>query len=531
MKKKLLTITIVVITILIFVLAFLAYRVVQSSRPSSAPTTTSSVGFVNSTITASGAVTAVVQVKLNFQIPGKLTYLPFKEGDKIKVGQVIARLDSSSLQKQLTASLNTYRSTRDNFDQTVVNNADSVLKPTLSASNTDAVNAALKRLLDQTQAGLDNSVISVELAKYALDLSTLTSPLSGIVTHEDVSVSGVNITPSTSFTVADPANMVFRANVPTSSIFYIKEGGQVSLAIDGIENKLSGTVTKIYPSKVTMASGSVVYQVDIYSDELAKQGKLDVTGTAIISTNSQDVALVPAWIVLGGKYIWLSSGNGSELRAVTVGKSHDNQIEIISGLSSSDRIIIDPKYLTSLTGGYLSAFSSPRTHIDNSQIQAPVITISPTVQGKVQSIDAKEGQLVEQGDTLAVVGSETIRTDTDGLIISAPDLTGSTVSPNTQLIQMIRPSSMRVAGTIDENKGLSKLEVGQVVSFTVDALPGKTFWGYLDEISPSARTSAFSFSTSTERTTQQFSVYTKFDANAYPAIKNGMSAKMTVYTK
>jgi hypothetical protein len=42
---------------------------------------------------------------------------------------------------------------------------------------------------------------------------------------------------------------------------------------------------------------------------------------------------------------------------------------------------------------------------------------------------------------------------------------------------------------------------------------------------------AFSFSTSSERATQQFSVYAKFDATAYPAIKNGMSAKMVVYTK
>ena len=96
---------------------------------------------------------------------------------------------------------------------------------------------------------------------------------------------------------------------------------------------------------------------------------------------------------------------------------------------------------------------------------------------------------------------------------------------------MIRPVNLRVAGTIDENKGLNYLRVGQVVSFTVDALPGQSYWGYIDEISPTAVTSAFSFSTSTERTTQQFTVYAKFDSSAYSAIKNGMSAKMTVYTK
>jgi multidrug resistance efflux pump len=96
---------------------------------------------------------------------------------------------------------------------------------------------------------------------------------------------------------------------------------------------------------------------------------------------------------------------------------------------------------------------------------------------------------------------------------------------------MIRPVNLRVTGTIDENKGLKDIHVGQVVSFTVDALPGNTYWGYVDEISPSAVAPAFSFSTSTERATQQFTVYAKFDSALYPAIKNGMSAKMVVYTK
>ena len=475
-------------------------------------------------------MTASNQAKLNFQIPGKLTYLPFKEGDKVKAGQTIAKLDTYALQKQLTATLNTYRTTRDSFDQTQANSEDNVLKPTLSANNTDAVNAALARMLDQTQSGLDNSVINVELANYSLALSTLSSPLSGIITHEDVSVSGLNITPVTSFTVADPTSMVFRANVPASSIFYVKEGSPVTLAIDGMDNKLSGTLTKIYPSKIITSNGTAVYQVDIHSDELLAQGKLDVAGTAIISTLSQDVALVPSWTVLGGQFVWVMNGSTPELRSITPGKSHDGQTEVVSGLASSDHLIVDPKYVAAHAGGILAAITAKRTHIDNSQVLSPVITLSPTVSGKVQAIDVKEGQLVSPGDTLAVVGSETLRADTDGLVISAPDLTGSTVTPATTLIQMIRPTSIRVVGTIDENKGLNQIKVGQVVSFTVDALPDSTYWGYIDEIAPSANTSGFSFSTSTERTTQKFNVYAKFDTTAYSPIKNGMSAKMTVFT-
>jgi hypothetical protein len=148
--------------------------------------------------------------------------------------------------------------------------------------------------------------------------------------------------------VADPKSMVFRANIPIENIYYVSEGSTVSLAIDGIPNKINGTVVKIYPSKVTLANGQAVYQVDIASEDLLSQAKLDETGTAIISTNSENVALVPAWTVLSGKYIWVDNNGAPSLRQVVVGKVHGNEIEVISGLSAEDRIIINPQYISSL---------------------------------------------------------------------------------------------------------------------------------------------------------------------------------------
>lgn len=171
-----------------------------------------------------------------------------------------------------------------------------------------------------------------------------------------------------------------------------------------------------------------------------------------------------------------------------------------------------------------------RISIENSVISAPMITLNATTPGKLYQMNAVEGHNVKTGDILAVIGSDTLRAQTDGIIVTANNLVGGTVSPQTPLIQMIKTQDMRVAGTIDENKGLDKVAVGQVVSFTVDALPGQTFWGYVDEVAPSAKQTQLSFSISSERPTQQFQVFARYDAQAYPQIKNGMSAKMTVFT-
>ncbi len=319
-------------------------------QPDPGTTTTADVKYIDSTITADGKITAQNQATLHFQTGGKLVSLPFKEGDRVSQGQTIAQLDTYALQKQLSQALNTYRSTRNTFDQTQQNAQDNVLqnqqKPLLPAPNTDqgnAINDAVKRIVDQNQATLDNSVINVELANYAVQLSTIVSPLTGIIMQEDVTVPNVNVTPQTSFTVADPSTVVFRANVPASDIDYIAEGDNAEIAIDGRQNRINGTIVKIFPSKVQLANGESVYQVDIQSNELTNTGKLDQSGTAIIMTHNENVTLVPAWAVLGGKYIWVYNNGETLLRTVTIGKTHGNQTEITSGLMPQDRVIVDPK--------------------------------------------------------------------------------------------------------------------------------------------------------------------------------------------
>lgn len=352
-----------ILVLLVIVIAIIRVLTQFSFGPLNldAATTTSSVRFVSSTITADGVVTAQDLAMLHFQTGGKLTYLPLKEGDKVYQGQTVAQLDTYQLQRQLSAALNAYQSTRDSFDQTQANSQNNYLQAQQTYpynvynaagiggnTATSAINDAVKRIIDQNQANLNNSVINVELAHYALQLATLTSPLNGIVTHEDVTVSGQNITPVTTFTVADLETMVFRANIPTESIYYISEGSTVSMAIDGLPDKISGTVVKIYPSKIILPTGQAVYQVDIASDELKKNAKLDEAGTAIISTNAQNVALVPAWTIFGGKYIWVVEDGKPSIKQVTVGKIHGNNIEVIDGLSPTSKIIINPKYIPSL---------------------------------------------------------------------------------------------------------------------------------------------------------------------------------------
>ena len=318
--------------------SLLGYKYLSLSAHSySGSTTATSVEFVSSTITVDGTVTAATQEKLTFQTAGKLAFLPFGEGDTVLKGQVVAQLDMAKLQANL-------RQTEQDF--TAAKAASEKLYNDQGAKTDESFDEKVKRTA--VDAAQNKAYDAVVKARQDISDATLTSSINGIITHEDVTVAGTNITPATSFTVADPDTMVFRANIPMGSIYYISEGSTVTLAINGIQNKLQGTVVKIYPSKVSLANGQSVYQADIASDDLLKQAKLDENGSAIISTSAQHVALVPAWLVLSGKYIWITTNGKPELRTVTVGKIHANDIEITGGLTAEDKIIIDPEFISAL---------------------------------------------------------------------------------------------------------------------------------------------------------------------------------------
>ena len=90
---------------------------------------------------------------------------------------------------------------------------------------------------------------------------------------------------------------------------------------------------------------------------------------------------------------------------------------------------------------------------------------------------------------------------------------------------------MKVVGQIEETKGLKNIAAGQRATFTVDAFPGKTYEGVVDEVSAVSDDTGVVFDISDQRPVKKFDVKVRFNVADYPELKSGMSAKITVYTK
>jgi multidrug resistance efflux pump len=173
--------------------------------------------------------------------------------------------------------------------------------------------------------------------------------------------------------------------------------------------------------------------------------------------------------------------------------------------------------------------SGQSVSIDTATISAPLIELTPMSAGSLNAVYVNEGDTVAANTPVAEVGTEIITTKVAGTIVQVNNTIGAQIAPGQTVVEMIDPTQLRVVGAIDENKGLAQIQIGDPASFTVDAFGSKSFTGVVDEIAPTSNQSDVVFNISDQRETQQFDIKVRFDENAYPQLKNGMSARIWIY--
>jgi multidrug resistance efflux pump len=184
-----------------------------------------------------------------------------------------------------------------------------------------------------------------------------------------------------------------------------------------------------------------------------------------------------------------------------------------------------------IAGAAYLGVSASRVKIDKAAVSAPTVELSPTVAGTLMQVYVSPGDVIPPNTIVAEVGTELIKSTAGGLVIDADTDIGSAVAAGAPVVATIDPGQLRVVGQLDENKGLTRIKAGDRAVFTVDAFGGREFTGVVDEVSPTAHAGDVVFSISDKRQTQSFDVKVAFDRTAYPELKNGMSARIWIYTK
>jgi len=327
--KILSLIGVIIIAVLIFV-----FR--PKSPPPPATQTVKRTNLVQS-ISVSGSVNAKKQVNLSFVSSGLVTYIGAQLGDTVTAGQTIAVLDQRTVLKNLQSSLTDYSKQRNTFDQNVDNNGGRI-------NPTDAVNDAMKRIIQNNQYDLNKAVVSVELQDLAKQQSVLVSPINGILTHADAVTAGSSVTATSVFTIVDPSSLVFAMDVDEADIGKVTVGQQVKLNLDAYPNaNLTFPVTHIDFVSHTTTNGGNAFTVEVKLPQTIQYiYRVGMNGNAEITTAEKDhVLTIPITSVVDDQYIYVKTSGKYKKKNIVLGLQSDTDAEVVKGLHEGELIVLE----------------------------------------------------------------------------------------------------------------------------------------------------------------------------------------------
>ena len=305
-------------------------------------------------LTGSGYVVAQRKASVASKATGRLVYLGVVEGDALKKGQIIARLEDNDIKAQLEqAKANLLYNEAGLTD--AKNNYERQKKLVKSGATTqmqfDAADANYKRVL----ASIEVAKAQVTTAEVALENTLIRAPFDGTVltknadVGEIVSPLGASTTSRAAVvTMADMLSLQVEVDVSESNIQRIKAGQDCEITLDAYPDvRYPGNVDKIVPtadrSKATVLVKVAFKKYD--SKVLPEMStkvlflKNEVDEKAL---DQKPILVVPFTAIRkinGKEYLYKVIDEKAKEIEVKTGKIIGDYTEIISGIDEGDKVI------------------------------------------------------------------------------------------------------------------------------------------------------------------------------------------------
>ncbi len=274
------------------------------------------------------SVEAMRSIQLAARTDGVVSEVAVEAGDRVKAGQLLARIDVSEQRAELARAQAALREARANFER-----LDSLRAR-------DFVDAAS---LLTARSTLDVARSEVELWQTRLDFGRIEASIDGYVIARMIEPGAAIGRLQPAFELADLDQLVLRVGVSELDVGSIEVGSEVAVSVDalGAEAKLSGRVRRVLPA-ADSASRLVSVEIELPS-AYARGVRPGYLARADLQVEQKrDVLAVPAGAVGMGssQYVMVINDEDSLVRrAVTTGIVRGSWREITDGLQPGDRIV------------------------------------------------------------------------------------------------------------------------------------------------------------------------------------------------
>ncbi|HTG02298.1 MAG TPA: efflux RND transporter periplasmic adaptor subunit [Nitrospirota bacterium] len=303
--------------------------------------------IVNATTTST--VKSETEVTLSAQRTGRIVQLPVKEGDIVKEGALIARLDLTEEEVQSESTLLQSKASYEEADKNLKRSQGLFDKGMISQQDLDAVRRAYEIAKSQYDAARDD-------VKVKKDYSVIRAPFSGVISKKFTEVGELLMPGKQIATIVNPDLIYVLATIDEVDVGRLKPGMPVSITVDAFPGeKFSGTIRRISPIVSGGKLETRTADVWIYFEKKQPRIKPGMSADVeILVTTLHDVLSVPSQAVIereGKKQVYLAQGSvlksgdstSAKLVPVQIGETNWSYTQITGGLKAGDWIITTPE--------------------------------------------------------------------------------------------------------------------------------------------------------------------------------------------
>jgi RND family efflux transporter MFP subunit len=288
-----------------------------------APVTTDSLSVVR---TRTGSLRALREVRIYTQEEGRITALPVYEGDRVKAGEVVVKLDDALIKAQLARAAATRKQAQENLKR--------------------LQELRGKKLVSEDEYARSLTQVEVteadeQLLKTRLSYTTIESPLTGVVSERLSEPGNVAERYQHLLTISDPSSLVTELPVSELILPDLAVGDVARVRIDALGDRVyEGRITRIYPTL----------------DPVSRRGTIEVEIAPVpagalpgqlcrveLSTHAARRRVIPFSALRRdekSEYVFILDGEGRAQRVeVSSGLRLAEKVEITQGLEDGQQVI------------------------------------------------------------------------------------------------------------------------------------------------------------------------------------------------
>lgn len=283
-------------------------------------------GDVLAVYSGTAPIEAFAEADVIAKVEGEIREVLVEEGDEVKEGQVLARLDGDRLRLELNESNARLRKMQRDFER----NKDLREKGLLSEGD-----------YEKLQFDLESLQASYNLASLELDYTQIRAPIAGVISERYIKLGNTIRVGEPLYRVTSLDPLVAYLHIPEREYQQISADQPVAIDIDALaDQQLLATVTRVSPI-VDPDTGTFKITIEIRDE--SRRIKPGMFGRmSIVYDRHENVLQVPRSAIvedLGTESVFVVEDGKAVRRIVSTGYGENGMIEITEGLDDTDNVV------------------------------------------------------------------------------------------------------------------------------------------------------------------------------------------------